>query len=69
MAEVSPKSKMAELHLTALNHGSQSKQIKADLLIDSRVYRTSLIEEQWRQTQPEEANRMPELKKSTVRFV
>ena len=48
-AEVSPKSKMAELQLTALDQGNWSKQIKADLLIDSGVYRTLLTEEQWRQ--------------------
>ena len=67
--EVSPKSKMAELQLTALDWGNRSKQIKSDLLIDSGVYRTVLTEEQWRQIQPEGANRMPELKKTAVRLV
>ena len=51
--------------MTALDRGSQSKQIRADLLIDSGVYRTLLMEEQWKQIQPEGANRMQKLKKSS----
>ena len=43
--------------------------MKADLLIDSGVYRTVLTEEQWKQIQPEGANRMPKLNKSTVRLM
>ena len=67
--EFSPKCKTAELQLIALDQGSQSKQITADLLIDLGVYRTLLTEEHWKRIQPEGANKMPELKESTIRFV
>ena len=49
-AGIPPKSKIAELQLTAPDQGSRSKQTKANLLIDSGVYRTLLMEEQWRDT-------------------
>ena len=39
-------------------------KMEANQLIDSGVYRTSLTEKQGKQTQPEEASRRPELKKS-----
>ena len=50
-------------------HENRAKQIKANLLTDSGTYRTLLTEEQWRQMQPEGANRMLELGESMVGMV
>ena len=44
--EISPKSRTVDVLLTALN-GWDSSPMKANLLIDSGVYKTLLTEEQW----------------------
>ena len=62
-AGISPKIKTAEIQLTALDHGNISKQMKANMLIDSAAYRTLF------RIQPEGANKLPKLKKSMVRLV
>ena len=43
--------------------------MKANLLIDSGVYKTLLTEGQWENIRPGGANRRPELNKSMIRLV
>ena len=68
-ADGSKKSKTANIQLTMLDHGQQSKQLIASFLIDSGVYRTLLSEEQWQLVQADKNNRRPKLKKNKVRLV
>ena len=52
-----------------LDQGSPTKQMKAEFLIDTEVYRTLLTEEHWKQLQPKVRDRTSALKESKVKLV
>ena len=54
--------------LMAVN-GGEGSPMKANLLIDSGIYKTLLMEEQWERLWLEGMNRMPKLEESGIRLI
>ena len=65
---VDSSSKLAQVVMTALDHGISSHAAKSNLLIDSRVNKTLLSEKDWQQIRPHHIPRKPKLKKNKTNF-
>ena len=61
--------KIAEVVLTAMDHGVEAKEASVELLINSGVNKTLLSEKDWKKVKAVRGERPPKLKKNAIKFV
>ena len=62
------KSRTADLRMTIVDHGQAAQPLTVNMLIDSGVYRTLLLEKDWQRVQAGGNGKKPKLKSNDITF-